>query len=189
MLKFIGRKKESTAEYITQHQLFQGQERSDCLSGTLSGSQWDWWDYIVQEKPRIKAAEWQAPNPYTQSVMASLHHCPHIYVSPDSMRGLVFVAQASPSTVATDPFLLSNLPATKRPDAPPHSAALTFDREDLEIMYPADRELVSNLICPEAEIDAVQGLEKFNADVLFQQKFTRMCYSRIANYQSCLITD
>lgn len=95
LLKFIGRKKESTAEYITQHQLFQGQERSDCSSGTLSSSQWDWWDYIVQEKPGIKAAEWQAPNPYTQSVMVSLHQCPHIYVSPDSMCGLVFVAQAS----------------------------------------------------------------------------------------------
>ena len=37
-------------------------------------------------------------------------------------------------------------------------------------MYPADRELVSKLICPEAQIDAVQGLEKFNTDVLFQQK-------------------
>lgn len=77
----------------------------------------------------------------------------------------------------------------QHPDAPLRSAALTFDREDLRIMYPADRELVSNLICPEAEIDAVQGLQKFHADVFFQQKFAGMCYSRIANYRSCLIAD
>lgn len=77
----------------------------------------------------------------------------------------------------------------QRPDAPSHSVALTFDREDLEIMYPVDRELVSNLICPQAEIDAVQGLEEFNTDMFFQQKFTGMCYGRIANYQSCLIAD
>lgn len=82
LLKFIGWKKESTAEYITQHQLFQGQQRSDCSSGTLSSSQWDWWDYTEQEKSGITAAEWQAPNAYTQSVTASLHHGPHIYMCP-----------------------------------------------------------------------------------------------------------
>lgn len=90
------------------------------------------------------------------------------YVSLDSMCGLVFVAQATPTTAATDPFLFSNLPAMQRPDARLHSAALTFDREDLKIMYPADRELVSNLICPEAEIDDVQGLEKSNTDMFFR---------------------
>lgn len=98
--------------------------------------------------------------------MASLHYCPH--VSLDSMCGLAFVAQASLSTAATDPFLLSNLPAMQRSNAHFHSAALTFDREDLKIMYPADRELVSNIICPEAKIDAVQGLKKFNTDKFFQ---------------------
>ncbi|KAF3854780.1 hypothetical protein F7725_022835 [Dissostichus mawsoni] len=35
---------------------------------------------------------------------------------------------------------------------------MTFDGEDLEIMYPVDRELVSKLICPEAEIDADRAL-------------------------------
>ncbi len=148
LLKFIGWKKESTTEYITQHQLFQGQERSDCSSGTQSNSQWDWWDYIVQEKSGIKAAERQAPNACTQSVMASLHHCPHTYVSLDSMCGLVAAAQESPSTAATDPFLFSNLSAMQRLNARLHMAPLTFDREDSKITHPAGRELVSNLICP-----------------------------------------
>lgn len=115
---------------------------------------------MYKEKPRIKAAEWQAPNPYTQSAMASLHHCPHIYMCPLTACVGSYLWHKQ-SMAATDPFLISNLPATQCPDACLHSAALTFDREDLQIMYPADRELVSNLICPEAEIDAVQSLEGF----------------------------
>lgn len=35
-------------------------------------------------------------------------------------------------------------------------------------MYPADRALASNLICPEAESDAVQGLEESNTDMFCQ---------------------
>lgn len=137
MLKCIGlKKKESTAEYITQHQLLQGQERSDYLSGSLSGSQWDGWDHIAQEKLGINAAEWLTPNP---SVMASLHRCAHsiyiyksIYLSPDSLCGLLYLwhKQVHPQQPLTH-FSFPKLPAMRRPDAPPHSAALTFDRESI----------------------------------------------------------
>lgn len=80
-------------------------------------------------------------------------------VSLDSMCGLVFVAQAIHGSHW--PISYFKFTSNSTPQARLHSAALTFDREDLQIMYPADRELVSNLICPKAEIDAVQGLEGF----------------------------
>jgi len=56
------------------------------------------------------------------------------------------------------PISLLKLQATHHLDVPPHMAALTFDREDLQIIYSADGELVSKLICPEAETDAVHDL-------------------------------
>lgn len=66
----------------------------------------------------------------------------------------------SPSTEASDPFFAFKMNSHT---TPPHLYALTFDREDPDMKYPADREPVSTLICPEAEIDAVQGLEKLDS--------------------------
>lgn len=64
LLKFIGRKKESTAEYITKHQLFQGQKgQPACLAHCLAVN--GTCGTIVQRKSGIKAAELQAPLPYT----------------------------------------------------------------------------------------------------------------------------
>lgn len=83
LLKFIGRKKESTVEYITQHQLFQGHQRSDCLSGTMSGSQWHWWNHTGQGKSGIKSSRVASVKPIhtiSDGCVASLHHCPHVSV-------------------------------------------------------------------------------------------------------------
>lgn len=74
---------------------------------------------------------------------------------------------------------------------PPHSTA--FDREDSKIMSPTDKkeptdsELVSHLICPEAEADAGRGLDEPNRDTFSRRGFVRMCCGR--SDQSCLITD
>lgn len=75
-------------------------------------------------------------------------------MSPDSRCGLV------------DKWVHLQKPVTRFSNShttPPHLYALTFDREDPDMKYPADREPVSTLICPEAEIDAVQGLEKLDS--------------------------
>lgn len=58
MLKFIGWGKKSAPEYITQHQLFQGRERSDCSSGTWSSSQRLCGRHIAEVTLGIITAEW-----------------------------------------------------------------------------------------------------------------------------------
>lgn len=127
----------------------------------LSGSQWDYWEYTVRKIRDLSCRMAKSIQPICDGFPASL--C--TYVSLDNMCGLAFVASA---TAATDPFLFSNLPGTQRPDARLYSAVLTFDTEDLKTMYPAYRALVSSLICPEAEIEAVQGLEESNTDMFCQ---------------------
>lgn len=57
MLKFIGWGKKSAPECITQRQLFQGRERSDCSSGARSSSQRLRWRHVAEETPEIIAAE------------------------------------------------------------------------------------------------------------------------------------
>lgn len=63
----------------------------------------------------------------------------------------------------------------------------TFDREEWMTLYPAGK--TSVLICPRAEINAVQGLGKFNTDMFFQKNFTGICHGRTASCPTCLIVD
>lgn len=71
---------------------------------------------LYKKKWGLKLQNGKLPIHTGQSVVASLHHCPHIvHVSPDSMCGLVFVSQARPYTVTTDPSLFFNFTSNAMP--------------------------------------------------------------------------
>lgn len=175
MLKFIGWGKKSAPEYITQHQLFQGRERSDCSSGTRSSSQWLCWRHIAEVTSGIISLQ----NNSKSQTCEGFPGPPITYLCHRIMCGLNFEAQGALTTTAADQFPLSNLPA----NAHPH--AQDFDRKELTSVYPAD----STLICPQTEINAVQVLGKFNTDMFFQRKFAGIRHGRTANCPTCLIVD
>lgn len=139
----------------------QGRQRSDSRLAqhrAASGSG----NALHKGKMGINTAEWRSPNPYNHPVMLFLH--PHPRMSLDSMCGLVFVAQASPSTRATGPFFFVQF-TSHQTDANLHSASLTLDMKDhVPIQFPIQMEF-------------------------FQQNFYGICYDRTANSQSCLIMD
>lgn len=136
-------------------------------------------------KSGIRAGERPAPHPYGRS----LHHCPHTRPWTACVGLHVQAERARPQRPA-DPFRSVSSPAAQGPSmppSPPHSATATFDREDSKIMSPTDSELVSHLICPEAEADAGHGLAEPNRDTFARRGFARMCCGR--SDRSCLITD
>lgn len=130
MLKFIGWGKRSPPEYITQHPAVQGQERSDCSSGMSSSSQWLRWEQSTEENQGLLLQNnlLQIHATFLDFLAHRTHACP-----PTSCLGL--------RLRRTRPVLASR--ATARRSSP--GCALTFKREELRSMCPADRELNPNL--------------------------------------------
>lgn len=114
MLKFIGWGKKSAPECITQRQLFQGRERSDCSSGTRSSSQRLRWRHVAGVTSEIIAAE------QLQIRITNLRRLSwpsdHIATPPRH----VLRHGGALTTTAADPFPLSNLPADAHPR--PHAS-------------------------------------------------------------------
>lgn len=92
-------KKESTAEYITQRQLFQGYQRSDSSSGTLSRLVNGTGGATLYEKKTwirsCRMASAKSVHIISHECVLSLHHCLHIYYLPVAQNdsGLLSVPQ------------------------------------------------------------------------------------------------
>lgn len=118
LLKFIGWKKRNQLQNIlhsincSKDRKGQAAHLARCLAVNGTGGT------TLYEKNRgLKLQNGKSIHTIWDGFPASLSTYIYICVcvSPDSMCGLVFAAQASPSTVATDPFLLSNLSANATP--------------------------------------------------------------------------
>lgn len=115
------------------------------------------------------------PNPNNKPAKAFLAFRSHTYAT-TSCVGYMLRHRGPCPPQLLGPSALSNLPA----DA--HPLAQDFG---LTSVYPAD----STLICPQAEMNAVRGLGKFNTGMFFQRKFSGIRHGRTANCPTCLIVD